>query len=615
MEEAVEVMKSLCYELRDMHKCSPRLLILLEDNMDVVVNSLAHRTNEAFTQAAEQVASRLPFQYSHQRHCKYCVSTLHHLFNSQTLAQSMREDTLHNLVPTLLVCIVDERLMDDPVGGAMLEALALLLMRVLEQCNQTDVLRCLMELLLQPDKRLASIPPVSGRDTQCSIEGRWYDLVVKCMIKATKSLASNLPNIDVRALLLAIHAFFDALGGEEIRRRGAREDKPLRMVKTVLHELCKLKGADIYSFARDIPGADLPPSMRPIIFPYMDLNLQTMGISVTSAAATGQSAAPMTPKYTPVPGPGAGAEQAAGGANGAPATSSTNGVQSTGIPSRSAAAAAPGAAAHRGAGAVPDAGAGAPTSSSISLQPSDELYRTHASDEAVARSVLAAIFKRIAEKDNQALVDLHYFMQHNPHHDVDSMLSSASSTFKSFIQRGLHKVRIQMMQQQAAASSQPQQQPAAGPAASSQPQQQQAAEPKSWGSPDGEAVVNASKPPSVSASYPSLADKVAALSANPDRPASPMSPARGRIGEDKMAELRERMKQMQVDYNGMQRSSLQRGSSSIPGAPVSRSASVTASPEPTPPESTVVSGGGAPPGGITSMQALQERIKRLGMGV
>ncbi len=48
---------------------------------------------------------------------------------------------------------------------------------------------------------------------------------------------SALQHIDLRALLLSVHKFFDALGGEEIRRRGAREDKPLRMVKTVLHEV------------------------------------------------------------------------------------------------------------------------------------------------------------------------------------------------------------------------------------------------------------------------------------------------------------------------------------------------------------------------------------------
>jgi cytoskeleton-associated protein 5 len=53
-------------------------------------------------------------------------------------------------------------------------------------------------------------------------------------------------SIDLRGLLLSLHAFFEALGVEEIRRRSHADDKPLRMVKTILHELCKLKGTEIY---------------------------------------------------------------------------------------------------------------------------------------------------------------------------------------------------------------------------------------------------------------------------------------------------------------------------------------------------------------------------------
>lgn len=33
--------------------------------------------------------------------------------------------------------------------------------------------------------------------------------------------------------------FFESLGSDEIKRRGLEEDKPLRMAKTLLHELCK----------------------------------------------------------------------------------------------------------------------------------------------------------------------------------------------------------------------------------------------------------------------------------------------------------------------------------------------------------------------------------------
>ena len=45
--------------------------------------------------------------------------------------------------------------------------------------------------------------------------------------------------MDLTAVMAAIHEFFVGLGVDEIRRRGAADDKPLRMVKTLLHELCK----------------------------------------------------------------------------------------------------------------------------------------------------------------------------------------------------------------------------------------------------------------------------------------------------------------------------------------------------------------------------------------
>ena len=47
--------------------------------------------------------------------------------------------------------------------------------------------------------------------------------------------------VDLGALLLSVHDFFLFLGVDEIRRRSSSDDKPLRMVKTILHELCKLK--------------------------------------------------------------------------------------------------------------------------------------------------------------------------------------------------------------------------------------------------------------------------------------------------------------------------------------------------------------------------------------
>ena len=55
--------------------------------------------------------------------------------------------------------------------------------------------------------------------------------------------------LDLDMLLMSIHDYFMGLGVDEIRRRGAEDDKPLRMVKTILHELCKLK-ASVHQYTR-----------------------------------------------------------------------------------------------------------------------------------------------------------------------------------------------------------------------------------------------------------------------------------------------------------------------------------------------------------------------------
>lgn len=63
-------------------------------------------------------------------------------------------------------------------------------------------------------------------------------MLVNCRLESHTLVAQEL---DLDMLLMSIHDYFMGLGVDEIRRRGAEDDKPLRMVKTILHELCKLK--------------------------------------------------------------------------------------------------------------------------------------------------------------------------------------------------------------------------------------------------------------------------------------------------------------------------------------------------------------------------------------
>ena len=47
-----------------------------------------------------------------------------------------------------------------------------------------------------------------------------------------------------------------------------------RKIPGAIHTITHTQGAGIYNFTRDIPGADLDPALKPIIFPYIDINLQ-----------------------------------------------------------------------------------------------------------------------------------------------------------------------------------------------------------------------------------------------------------------------------------------------------------------------------------------------------
>jgi cytoskeleton-associated protein 5 len=72
--------------------------------------------------------------------------------------------------------------------------------------------------------------------------------------------------------------------------RAGADDKPLRMVKTLLHELVKLRGTAIKGHLSLVP-IDLEP--QPIILAYIDLNLQTLGtVGQTQWSANNGSSSP-----------------------------------------------------------------------------------------------------------------------------------------------------------------------------------------------------------------------------------------------------------------------------------------------------------------------------------
>uniref|UniRef100_A0A0D9V739 Protein MOR1 n=1 Tax=Leersia perrieri TaxID=77586 RepID=A0A0D9V739_9ORYZ len=275
--QSVEGMKVICHELTQAVDPESPVLDDLIKEADRLVSCLAVMVPKTFNFSLSGASSRS---------CKYVLNTLMQTLQIRRLAHAVKEGTLDNLITELLLWLLDERvpLMDD--GSQLLKALNVLMLKILDNAERTSSFVVLINLLrpLDPSRWPSPTPP----ESLAVKNQKFSELVVKCLIKLTKVLQSTISDVDLDRILQSIHIYLQELGMEEIRRRAGADDKPLRMVKTVLHELVKLRGTAIKGHLSMVP-IDAEP--QPIILAYIDLNLQTLAAArmLTPSGTMGQT--------------------------------------------------------------------------------------------------------------------------------------------------------------------------------------------------------------------------------------------------------------------------------------------------------------------------------------
>ncbi|KAF3432700.1 hypothetical protein FNV43_RR23802 [Rhamnella rubrinervis] len=277
-EQSVEGMKVVCHELAQ----------ATSDPEGSAMDELVKDADRLVSCLANKVAKTFDFSLTgaSSRSCKYVLNTLMQTFQNKRLAYAVKESTLDSLITELLLWLLDERVphMDD--GSQLLKALNVLMLKILDNADRTSSFVVLINLLRPLDP--SRWPSPATNETFAARNQKFSDLVVKCLIKLTKVLQSTIYDVDLDRILQSIHLYLQDLGMEEIRRRAGADDKPLRMVKTVLHELVKLRGAAIKGHLSMVP-IDMKP--QPIILAYIDLNLETLAAArmLTSTGPGGQT--------------------------------------------------------------------------------------------------------------------------------------------------------------------------------------------------------------------------------------------------------------------------------------------------------------------------------------
>lgn len=264
LPEVIEAMKQLCTDIMlvTAGRASDHSRAVMGASAERLFTGVNRQLNAIFA-AAEQEAALTGADPS-SRGAKYALNVMLQGMSVQEIALGLPQATLRVAVCALLLRLLDDgALLRFDEGSTLVKAVNVLMLKILEAGNRTYCFAALLHLLREPP-----------REVTPETAPKFYDLVVKCLIKLTKGLQTTTEGVDLAALLFSLHDFFMFLGVDEIRKRSSSDDKPLRMVKTILHELCKIKGYGIYNYTAGIPGRHASP--QPIIFAYIQLNLSSL---------------------------------------------------------------------------------------------------------------------------------------------------------------------------------------------------------------------------------------------------------------------------------------------------------------------------------------------------
>ncbi|NWH70604.1 CKAP5 protein, partial [Piaya cayana] len=158
------------------------------------------------------------------------IGSMISLFQIENLAREASIGVLKDLMHGLITLMLDSRVEDLEEGEQVIESINVLVLKVLQKSDTTNILSALLVLLQDSLLTTASSPKFS-------------ELIMKCLWRMVRLLPETINSINLDRILLEIHVFLKVFPKEKLKQ--CKSELPIRTLKTLLHALCKLKGPEI----------------------------------------------------------------------------------------------------------------------------------------------------------------------------------------------------------------------------------------------------------------------------------------------------------------------------------------------------------------------------------
>uniref|UniRef100_A0A2M4ALN7 Putative microtubule associated protein n=1 Tax=Anopheles triannulatus TaxID=58253 RepID=A0A2M4ALN7_9DIPT len=165
------------------------------------------------------------------------LQSMYLFFTSKSLGKHLSITTIKSIMTVLLGLMADNRLQTGNDDVQFVKVLNGICMKILDRTNFTYV-NCALIRLLKESCQTSCLP-------------KFTDLQMKCIWRNVKMIPDRVAELDYEPVLLEVHEFMLLL--PHSWWQGRPSDMPLRTVKTIVHNLTKIKGNSILQHLNTIP--------------------------------------------------------------------------------------------------------------------------------------------------------------------------------------------------------------------------------------------------------------------------------------------------------------------------------------------------------------------------